>query len=149
MQTIKWTNQNSKQIHIAHAKHGKTCVSKSWLVLVLFLIGWESGARFFSHSQSVAVQNQSNCDITFDTQLKTALNWVSNFKSVMHSWNALRNPRGKYQPYNQSVFSDFYQYSSQGLGLNCWIPGHSYLHVILIRNRFFSFHLPHATKGIM
>ena len=30
--------------------------------------------RFFSQSQSVAMQNQSNREITFDTQLKTALN---------------------------------------------------------------------------
>ena len=42
-------------------------------VLVLLLIGRESGARFFSQSQTVAMQNQSNCEITFDTQLKTAL----------------------------------------------------------------------------
>ena len=42
-------------------------------VLVLLLIGQESGTRFFSHSQSVAMQNQSNCVITFDTQLKIAL----------------------------------------------------------------------------
>ena len=29
--------------------------------------------RLFSQSQTVAVQNQSNCLITFDTQMKTAL----------------------------------------------------------------------------
>ena len=46
---------------------------KSRLVLVLLLIGGESGARFFSQSQTVAMQNQSNCVITFDTQMKTAL----------------------------------------------------------------------------
>ena len=45
---------------------------KSRLVLVLLLIGRESGARFFNQSQSV-MQNQSNYGITFDTQLKTAL----------------------------------------------------------------------------
>ena len=39
----------------------------------LLLIGRESGARFFNQSQSVAVQNQSNCGITFDTQLKSAV----------------------------------------------------------------------------
>ena len=39
----------------------------------LLLIGRESGARFLSQSQSVAMQNQSNCVIVFDTQLKTAL----------------------------------------------------------------------------
>ena len=31
--------------------------------------GRESGARFFSQSQTVAMQNQSNCVVTFDTQL--------------------------------------------------------------------------------
>ena len=29
--------------------------------------------RFFNQSQSVAMQNQSNCGIAFDTQLKSAL----------------------------------------------------------------------------
>ena len=47
--------------------------SKSRLVLVLHLIGQGSGARFFNQSQSVAMQNQSNCGISFDTQLKNAL----------------------------------------------------------------------------
>ena len=28
---------------------------------------------FFHQSQSVAIQNQSNCEITFDAQLKTSL----------------------------------------------------------------------------
>ena len=37
------------------------------------LIGWESGATCFSQSQSVAVQYQSNSEITFNTQLKTTL----------------------------------------------------------------------------
>ena len=60
-------------MHVARAKRGKTRASKSPLVLVLLLIGRGSGARFFNQSQSVAMQNQSNCGITFDTQLKTAL----------------------------------------------------------------------------
>ena len=66
-------HQSSKQTHVARAKRGKTRAGKSRLVLVLLLIGQESGARFFSQSQTVAVQNQSNCVITFDAQLKTAL----------------------------------------------------------------------------
>ena len=41
------------------------------------LIGRESGARFFSQSQTVAMQNQSNCEITSDTQLKTALHYLN------------------------------------------------------------------------
>ena len=61
------------QIHVAPAKRGKTRASKSRLVLVLLLIGRGTGARFFNQSQSVAMQNQSNCGTTFDTQLKSAL----------------------------------------------------------------------------
>ena len=60
-------------MHVARAKRGKTRASKSRLVLVLLLIGRGNGARFFNQSQSVAMQNQSNCGITFDTQLKSAL----------------------------------------------------------------------------
>ena len=43
------------------------------MVLVLLLIGRERGARCFNQSQTAAMQNQSNCEITFDTQLKSAL----------------------------------------------------------------------------
>ena len=52
---------------------GKRVRVKSRLVLVLLLIGRESGARFVNQSQSVAMHNQSNCGITFDTQLKSGL----------------------------------------------------------------------------
>ena len=55
------------------AKCGKTRASKSRLVLVLRLIGWESGASFFNQSESEVKQNQSKHNITFDIQLKTAL----------------------------------------------------------------------------
>ena len=55
---------------VARAKRGKMRASKSRLVLVLLLIGRGSGARL----QSVEMQNQSNCGITFNTQLKSALN---------------------------------------------------------------------------
>ena len=41
--------------------------------LFLFLIGWESDMSFANHSQSEVKQNQSNCDITLDTQLENAL----------------------------------------------------------------------------
>ena len=64
--------------HVAHAKRGKTHASKSQLVLDLLLIGRGSGVRFFNQSQSVAMQNQSNCRITFDTQLKSALSRINN-----------------------------------------------------------------------
>ena len=54
--------QSFKQIHVASAKRASTSL----------LIGWESIARYkFSQSQSVAMQNQSNHEITFDAQLKT------------------------------------------------------------------------------
>ena len=65
-------------MHVARAKRGKTRASKARLVLVLLLIGRGSGARFFNQSQSVAMQNQSNCGITFDTQLKSALFYYLN-----------------------------------------------------------------------
>ena len=44
--TIKRTNQNSKQLHVAGTKREKTNVSVSWLVLVLLLISQESGGSF-------------------------------------------------------------------------------------------------------
>ena len=47
-------------------------VSHDWFWFYFWLV--EKVARdFFSQSQSVAMQNQSNCGITFDTQLKSAL----------------------------------------------------------------------------
>ena len=68
-------------MHVADAKRGKTRTDKSRLVLFSFLIlitnlitktykaqfSPESGARFFSQPQIVVMQNQSNCEITFDT----------------------------------------------------------------------------------
>ena len=47
--------------------------AKTRLVLVWIPIGWESGASFVNQSQSIVMQNQSKREITFDTQLKTAL----------------------------------------------------------------------------
>ena len=73
MQKIRWTNQNSRQIHVADAKRGKTLANKSRFVLVLLLTGCKSGARLFRQSQSVAMQNQSSRKIIFGTWLKTAL----------------------------------------------------------------------------
>ena len=45
-------------MHAAGAKRGKTRATKSWLVLIQFLIGWKSGASFVDQSQ-----NQSNYQI--------------------------------------------------------------------------------------
>ena len=55
------------------AKRGKTRAAKTRLVLVWIPIGSESVASFVNQSQSVVMQNQSKREITFDTQLKTAL----------------------------------------------------------------------------
>ena len=40
---------------------------------LLIPIGWESGASFVNQLKSVVMENQSKREITFDTQLKTAL----------------------------------------------------------------------------
>ena len=54
-----------------YTKSGKTCASKSGLVWVLLLIGWESGASFLSQSLSVVMQNQSK------RKLLSTLKWKS------------------------------------------------------------------------
>ncbi len=41
--------KTTKQIHVADVKRGKTCASESRLVLVLRLIGWESGVFFLAN----------------------------------------------------------------------------------------------------
>ena len=61
-------NQSELEANTCSRRQAReTRAGKSRLVLVLLLIGWESGASLFSQSQSVAMQNQSNCVITFDT----------------------------------------------------------------------------------
>ena len=70
------TNENNpmKQSADLEAYTRKTRASQLRLVLISLLICRESGSTFFSsQTQSVVIQNQSNCKITFDTQLKTAL----------------------------------------------------------------------------
>ena len=63
------TNVYLKQIiHVTGAKHRKTCVTESWLVLVLHLV------------DSDAVQLQ----ISFDTQLKIVL-----LEGILHFTNGL------------------------------------------------------------
>ncbi len=71
-QTIQWTNQNSKQIHVACRKRGKMCVSESRLVLILLLVGWEIGASLPITKSSNAKQKPKQTRITFDTQVKIA-----------------------------------------------------------------------------
>ena len=61
---ISWrANENS------NLTRGKTRVTKSWLVLVLHLIGWERGASFLDQSQSKVTQNRCN------PRLLSKLNW--------------------------------------------------------------------------
>ena len=45
------TNQSSKQINLTGLKRAKTRVTKSRLVFVLHLIGWEGGVSFLDQSQ--------------------------------------------------------------------------------------------------
>ena len=59
MKTAHWANQNANQLHVAGAKRGKIRAYISRLVLVLLLIGWESGASFVNQSQSEVKQDQS------------------------------------------------------------------------------------------
>ena len=57
-QTIQLTNQN--------LSCRKTCANESQLILFLLVIGWNSGARFFSQSFSLVIQNQ----LLFDSESK-------------------------------------------------------------------------------
>ena len=66
-------SDQSQKMHATGNKRGETRASETRLVLVLRLVGRESGANFVSQSQSVVKQNQSKREITFDTQLKTTL----------------------------------------------------------------------------
>ena len=48
-------NQNSKRVDAAGrrpAKRDRTHVNKSWLIVLLLLIGWEKEARFFNQLQA-------------------------------------------------------------------------------------------------
>ena len=48
--------------------------------LVWIPIGWESVASFDNQSQSVVMQNQSKREITLDTQMKTALKYITMYR---------------------------------------------------------------------
>ena len=66
-QTVQWTNQNSKQMHVtvAATKRGKIYASQSdWFWFCFWLV--EKVARdFLANQQSVAMQNQSNQEIAW------------------------------------------------------------------------------------
>lgn len=66
----KWANENTKQIHATGTKRGKTRTTKWRLVLVLYLINWEGGAKFYNQTQSKAKSIPNPIQITLDTQLK-------------------------------------------------------------------------------
>ena len=75
IQAIQRTNQNPKQIQVAGAKRGKTRAGTEVVIGFGFTSDWLKKWResFFRQSQSVAMQNESNCEFIFDTHLKTGL----------------------------------------------------------------------------
>ena len=67
-------------------------MTKSWLALVLHLIGWESGASSLEPIIEQSEANPKQYLITFDTPLKTALFWkVHNQKFVVQLKKWLAN----------------------------------------------------------
>ena len=71
-QSIEPIRARSKYTSPVPSAEKRVRVSHHWFWFLL-LIGRGSGARFFNQSKSVAMQNQSNCGITFDTQLESSL----------------------------------------------------------------------------
>ena len=56
-----------------YLKRGKTLATKSWLVLGLHLIGWESDTSFFGPITEWSDAKPMQSRITSDTQKKIAL----------------------------------------------------------------------------
>ena len=54
----EWTNQSVKQIHVTCTKRGKTRVTKSWVVLVLHLIGWVGGVNFWTFLKPIIKRSE-------------------------------------------------------------------------------------------
>ena len=56
-QTAGWTNHNSKHLAVTCSKRGKNhaYMHMAWLVLVLLLIGWKTGASLLGQSRSVSI----------------------------------------------------------------------------------------------
>ena len=79
-------NQSVQSIHVAGANAGKRLrASRNWFGFFFWLV--EKVARdMFNQSQSVAMQNQSNCKITFD-----ARNPIENCSNIM-VFIAIRHP---------------------------------------------------------
>ena len=64
MKSIQETNWNSNEVKYNYTdsiKSGGKCFNELHLDLHLFLVGWESGARFSNQSQSLVLQNQTKC----------------------------------------------------------------------------------------
>ena len=83
--TLTNHNRNKTKTNLSEVSSVKRCKTracKSQLVLVLHLIGWESGARNFNRSQHLVKLNQSKTQITFDIQLKAAL-IIGHFRVVL------------------------------------------------------------------
>ena len=86
-------NQSELEVNTCSRRQARENACRQVTIGFGFTSDWSiSGERFFSKSQSVAMQNQSNCQITFDTQLKTALTEVLNkvgthvlFGTIRHS----------------------------------------------------------------
>ena len=81
--TRKTVTRNS--LEIQEKGWGRTCKRRQarenaceavTLVSVSLLFGRKNDTRFSNQSQSVVEQNQSKREITFDTQLKTALSLI-------------------------------------------------------------------------
>ena len=68
------------ELKVKTTKQSKTRATKLWLVLVLHLIGWESGASFLDQSQS---KKAKQSQITFESKLKSVLHTYPNLV-----WNA-------------------------------------------------------------
>ena len=89
--TTQWTNENSRQIHVTGAKRGKTHATKSRLVLVLHLIGWEGGASFLNQSQSVvsdyfrhSIENRSMLGWINLSWARPIVIWLKHFFRAWH-----------------------------------------------------------------
>ena len=72
-----------------YTKRGKSCASKSQLVLVLLLIGRESGASFFKPITKRSNAKPKKTQITFDTQVKTAVKALPTYVNI-HRQNFAR-----------------------------------------------------------
>ena len=57
-------------------KRGKRWAAELWLVFILHLIGWESGASFLDQSQGEVKQNQSNPWLLSTFKWKLLSPWI-------------------------------------------------------------------------